>query len=283
MGNITILSFYWCINSNKQQTRIMKYLKLFEWDDKFQIPWIHSVPDDKKTIYHYVEELALELGEKLSRRDEIGRFRSFRGSILGSGSYGTAFELEGNKVLKFTDHDSEVIEAYKLIGKNYKYLAKYYDVVRLTGGAEEDETVYVLVMEELKPFDENEKEFSKPIWDLYPSNLGVKRKEFTRSITDWHDDLDPDEVKAYVKKYWDNIQGMLQDCKDAGIERPDIHTGNLGRRNDGTVVFFDVSDCSWDTDTSLLSSIRTLNVSTVLHRLSIDLADMNEKPRCKNK
>lgn len=65
---------------------------------------------------------------------------------LGSGLFGHAYDIGGNKVLKVTTDNTEAINSKKLIGKNLKHIANIYSVKSLNL----EKQYYIIILEKLK-------------------------------------------------------------------------------------------------------------------------------------
>jgi hypothetical protein len=71
--------------------------------------------------------------------------------VLGSGFYGFAFDIGGNRVLKITSDKSEAVNSNKLKGKTFKHIANIYNVKIINIKGKE---LYSIILEKLKPFNE---------------------------------------------------------------------------------------------------------------------------------
>jgi len=199
----------------------MKYLKTYE----FNKPTIKSLPIgvDKNTLYSYVSFIANQLGEELLQYKNIG-----------SGQFGTAFMLKSGKVLKLTSDMLEAMTAYYLSDKNTEFVVNYYDVRRIVGS--KDKNLYVIIMDYAEPVKMSEKE--KYLWYLDEKYLDCDVDEFIKNMNyPWKI---TENVISYLKHFWYNMIGMLQELKELGIKNADIHSDNLGMIN-GKMILFDVT------------------------------------------
>ncbi len=206
--------------------------------EKFDIPWIDELPigTSKQNLYRYVNYIANRLGEEL-----VGE------SSLGSGTYGTAFELKSGKVLKLTGDVREAKMAQWLKNRNTTYLISCYSIYEIKPG-----NIYALVMEKLD-IHENNLNYSI-IWDSIlsyinrdPSVILEEDKNFIISKIehDYDIDIEYEEIKKYIEDNWDSIYGITKEIIELDIIYPDIHTDNLGFDSNGTLIYFDVKEMNY--------------------------------------
>jgi len=235
--------------------------KYIEYIKEFNKPWVNSLPvgTSKVKLFYFLEGIAKLVGEELASgmvqmRKLSGKFGSHSIESLGSGYFGTAFELKSGKVLKFTGDSSEALYAHKIMNsdKVYKNLVKYHEVVKLSGRGvvESDNSLYILVMDKVDKFNFNEYqvdvlesmgyEYIHMNLDEYIENqFSYQKVTYMRHIAD-----------MITTNVWEDIVGLYKDCKELGLGRPDSHAGNVGQI-DGHLIFYDVSDNSGDVDDTI--------------------------------
>jgi hypothetical protein len=160
-------------------------------------------------------------------------------NYLGSGVWGIAYEIPGNKVLKITEHAEEIENAKHLVGKKNKLLADIYNVYSIKG----DKIKKVIVMEKLQPLT---KDYIKAL-DIF----GGYFSEFYNNEWTWGEIIGHEEdFDNFLKQakydgipltniYSDLIQ-ILEEASSKGIHLGDLHEGNLGLKN-GQLAAFDLS------------------------------------------
>lgn len=157
---------------------------------------------------------------------------------LGSGQFGDAYAVEDNRVLKITHSAKEYEIAKKLIGHKYTNIVDYY-------AAEKVGSDYYILMEELDQPGSIEDLFSEAE-SVLPDGI-LYADMFDRR--DYEDDEYREEnglpyVSEETMDFIDELCDVVSDYRKLGIAVGDIHAGNLGRSQDGTLKAFDIFDRS---------------------------------------
>jgi hypothetical protein len=248
--------------------------KYVEYIKEFNKPWVKSLPDgtSKVKLFYFMEGIAKLVGEELASgmiqmRKLSGQFGSHSIESLGSGFFGTAFELKSGKVLKFTGDPSEALYAHMIMNsdKEYENLVKYHKVVKVGGNnvSRSDNSLYVLVMDKVDKFKFNEYQVDA-LEDMAYDFVGVSLEDF---IEEQYNGSAYDNANLFdmiTEPIWEDIQGIYQDCYDLGLGHPDSHAGNVGQI-DGHLIFYDVSDNSFAVD----DTIPEIDVSKLVAKYGI--------------
>jgi hypothetical protein len=181
------------------------------------------------------------------------------------GSFGIAYLTKSNKVIKVTTDQNEAKNVLLLKDKKFKHFLNYYDVFSLSLDGKEFEEmspqdlrykysfpkvrVYFILMDYIKPLQG----WKEQIWDVYskqffnkyvdvedimkwitkrieyPSDFGVTKEEFENTIIPYFDNM--------IKYQRDEF---IREGEKLGISFKDAHSGNLGERKNGTLVYFDI-------------------------------------------
>lgn len=204
---------------------MLTYNKFLLERKKFNKPWIKSLPKSTTTIelYDYVKFLAELLDEELLGT-EIN---------LGSGAYGTAFELKGDRVLKLTNDISEALTAKFIMDQNkdFRYIIKYYDVRKIVGS--KDKNLYTLIMDKVIPLKSKVTKHQGQLWLFLDDDCTNWTPEKFAKKTGYSRNIE------YIRDNWENMMGILKELASLGIYHPDIHVDNLGINSKGDVVYFD--------------------------------------------
>lgn len=167
------------------------------------------------------------------------------GQKLGAGSYGVAFDIGSNQVLKVTGDVKEAVASNKLIGKNYKHLVKVFKVFKFP---EQDGMWRGIVLEKLTPMSNGEKrewQRADSVIDKYFSNglysvFGKTWKEWTAIVREKAESVSEEALEELEEALEDleafKLDEILDELKSAGISFGDFHTGNLMKRQREYVI-----------------------------------------------
>jgi len=187
---------------------------------------------------------------------------------LGKGSFGAAYQvglLAGKKsVLKFTRDPTEAQASAFLCGKHSKHVVDIYQTWSLNWTHEKKlRGWYAVHRAYLNPLSKNDIKLMDVLWMLYEDmSLDLK---FPRSI---HRAMS-DKWKGYIREELEGLGQHTQPnlnrtmillrevsaCVHAmhglGIDWEDIHSGNMMRRDDGTMAIGDVGFGLMHNDTTI--------------------------------
>lgn len=185
------------------------------------------------TIDHATELVAKDLGTK----------------VLGGGAYGTVIQSSNSDVVyKVLESDAGYMRFVRLV-QQYpdKHYPKIYKVKNLTSFFKryrvQNDKFYVIALETLFPIDEKKTgmkaTFIASLLNTYSP------KEAPKLMPNGHNNINQVPTSEFLqfmpelKSLWTaymKVKGALQESSDYF---PDIHTGNLMMRKDGTVVITD--------------------------------------------
>src|ERR1035437_4627852 len=169
-------------------------------------------------------------------------------NYYNKGTYGYAYDIGNDKIMKITSDKSEAIESQKIKGKILKHLADVYDVyeIKPKEGSIIPES-YVIIMEKLKI---NESYFDRMIVRLdyaFENILGI---DFNHIIDDYISGEYEDKgymIDKYLtknledSKFYYGLLSIADEARQYGIESMDyINTSNLGYKKNGNLGFFDM-------------------------------------------
>ncbi len=151
--------------------------------------------------------------------------------------------------MKITTDISEVVESNKIRNKDFKHLPKIYGIYTLKGKME---GLYVIVNEFLPQPETIKRDYTAMVrgWNRIGLVRDLNRTldEFEKAITLGF--LKPEELQIASDRikehypesfeFFNQYVEMLKELKEAGIESLDSHEGNLGYRDDGSLVYFDL-------------------------------------------
>lgn len=204
----------------------MKYIKLFE--------------DFKETDeYHFSNYFTKELDSSI--KNWAYKNRHIITGVLGMGYGGIAYSLLNNKVLKYTEDDIEATAMSYLEGKNSEYLANVYEVNDFNG-------VWIIIEEKLKPLKSSGRLALMSLLDLYCNYKGIgtpHKYNFDILFVHGYDEIFANKLNKRLRKYYDNIFKIMEECKDNGFYVLDCKIENLGMKNNH-VAMFDIKTTGYD-------------------------------------
>jgi len=193
----------------------------------------------QKTSSVYTMTFARNVAKKINR-DII--------SYLDSGSYGSAYKVNGYKVMKITTDEHEAFTANNLIGENTRNIVKYNEVYKLSHKKLTKPT-YVIIMEyliTLFEYDKNVRDFYDYFSVKVDFEFFFKCGNFDQHqidifkfnyFKDCKKCLTEEQVDFNLKK----LNDIAKESRKYNIFPVDVHSGNLGFRIiDGDLIYFDV-------------------------------------------
>lgn len=132
---------------------MIKKFKLFEY-----ISHYHSLAGD----FHLSDKLGISEFESEKIYNEVANFyrKNPDLSYLGSGSFGAAFSLDSERVLKITTDPTEVNNIEYLRKKNFAGIVSYYDLRKINLYINNkycrEEDIFSIIMDKVEPLNETE-------------------------------------------------------------------------------------------------------------------------------
>lgn len=189
----------------------------------------------------------------------LNKMKAFDAKYINSGGYGDAYEHNG-KVIKFTTDFQEAKLAQKFSRHKFKHIANIEKVVRYQESP--DKWIYIITLEKLNPLSEGEIK----IFRLYEKSMGAyghyihdsKSKESFEQVINnikapqYAEFFDTWVVRdVYLtEKSIINMYHQIKELKDevskvmgaSEVEKylTDFHPGNIGKKSDGSIAFFDL-------------------------------------------
>ncbi len=167
---------------------------------------------------------------------------------VGKGTYGLAYDIGGDKIMKVTSDKSEAVESLKIKGKTMKHLADVYEVYYIT--PKQDSEIpesYVIILEKLKT---DEPYFNKMLRRVYYVFNNILKLDFNNTIDDYvfygRNDNEK-EINQYMSKnpedskFYYGLLAIADEARQYGIQSTDyINSSNLGYKKNGELGFFDM-------------------------------------------
>lgn len=155
-------------------------------------------------------------------------------NYLGSGVWGIAYEIPGNRVLKITEDEREVEAAKHLVGKKNKLLVDIYKIYSVKGSKDKK----VIIMEKLAPLGAYKKiieKFNKAFDEFYNPDYTWAEMVSVGYDEDFDDTLSPQLSSVYR-----DIFDVFYEAQEKGVYLTDMHMENMGLKN-GQLAAFDLS------------------------------------------
>lgn len=181
--------------------------------------------DDVSIINKNIKKIAKQLGYGDAK-------------YIGEGTFGMAYDVGDDKILKITNDVSEAGNANKLRRKPItKHIINYYDVRVVRIG---DEKYYSIVMDKVQPItDRNNKLFYNDIYSDY-LNPTISDKDMLKFVLDYLEGYETEDFRFYREKLEPQRQSVLKEFKKYGIPTGEAHVGNVGFDDEGNFVYFDI-------------------------------------------
>ena len=192
----------------------------------------------------------------------LNKMNAGNASYIKSGGYGDAYEHNG-RIIKFTTDFKEAKLAVEFSKHVFKHIANIEKVVRYQEPS--GEWIYIIALEKLTPISEQEKK----IFRTYEKAMGAYGHFIIESgddqsfedtmnnieapyLTEFFDPWVIRDIKLYAEQVI-NMYHQIQELKDEVSKimpadqvedsLSDFHPGNIGKKSDGTIAFFDLR---WD-------------------------------------
>ena len=170
---------------------------------------------------------------------------------IDAGTFGVAYDIGNDRVLKITGDKSEAMENLELKGKPLKYIAIPYEIYAITpkeGSTIPNET-YAIILEKLKTDRERFKRLKDRMDFAFEKIMDVSFADvvdhYVHDVN--YDDVDEEKIKKYMSRnpedawYFHGVMQIAEEAKQYGIESMDyLNYTNLGYKPNGDLAFFDV-------------------------------------------
>lgn len=159
---------------------------------------------------------------------------------LGKGTFGTAFDIGGKKVLKLTADKTEANAMAVVQAKPSPYIVKVYDVFQLGKKHVKGNDVYGIVQDKLSPPDAGFANFIAQIRPaiLYkkPGYLTLKAfVQFYKTLQKERED-DPSYLSDFTNQRLEWLAAVAKYFDDTGIKFHDFHKGNVMKKGSKHVM-----------------------------------------------
>lgn len=220
----------------------------------------------KESLHEDIEDFngtESDIATKVAQKLNIDKVVPF-----SNGSQGFAYYIPNNRVLKITKDRSEVVEANKIKGKNFKHLADVYNTYNLTGVYE---GTYVIInellslSEDINNADDIVYSAAKQIPDIpfleffhHYGKGNLDQDEVELIITQIKKVVPQDELKL-VCWYMEQKLALINELKAQGIKSLDYGPTNLGLKKDGSLAMFDLG--YGDNDFSAFAKVQDVHLN----------------------
>lgn len=163
--------------------------------------------------------------------------------LLGSGMFGSAYDIGDNTVMKITTDVSEATNAYRVLGKRNKHLADVYNVYKLE---EQYDSFFVIVMERLITKKSFRNLYEKAHRDFNSlEEYGYLDEVLFETLTSNSKDLQKVLQKEVLQKntiwYIRQMLAIISELKTNGIQSAEFcNWENLGYKPTGELGYFDM-------------------------------------------
>ena len=209
----------------------MKYIKLFEDFNNVE------VVDEDYFSNFFTEKLDSSIKYWAYKNRHIIT------GLLGIGYGEIIYSLLNNKVLKYTEDDIEVITCSFLKEKKCEYLADIYEI-------EDFDSVWIIIEERLKELNISGKLALKSLLDLYYNYKGIdlpSEYNFNIFFTHGYDEIFNNKLGKRLKSYYNDIFGIMEECKKIGFYVLYCKIDNLGIKNNH-LAMFDIKYTGYEVD-----------------------------------
>jgi len=162
-------------------------------------------------------------------------------SYAGSGDFGEAFYVKGDRILKKTTSASEFKIAKEIQRGHYPAFVKIYDVEEITEGA----SSYYILQDELELDSDLEDTFVRLNSMLETQGLSAQYMDHfdeDEYIEAEGDEVVDGKIDPELLKFMNELEDVVRDYRRLGIEASDIRSENLGRDKQGKLIAFDVDE-----------------------------------------
>jgi len=165
---------------------------------------------------------------------------------ISGGTFGIAYDIGNDLVLKITKDKSEASENLKLIGKQLNYIAKPFRVFKIKSKNSIPQT-YAIILEKLQTSPEIERIYNRlnfafgsildvGLSEVIEEYLGLGTGDIDKNIVDNYLRKNPQDAK-----FFNGLLNIANEVQSLGVESMDFYNWrNLGYKKNGVLGFFDV-------------------------------------------
>ena len=168
-------------------------------------------------------------------------------NYLGSGMFGSAYDIGDDKVLKITSDHTEANESIYLKNKPLERIAQPYEVSKINIKGDKD--LFVIVLEKLRTNHEEHKKQIEVLDDFFEENVGSGYADIIGDYFHygWDKNIETIDFRRFMENnpesadFFYNVLAIADELKKYGVTSMDfVSHNNLGYKKDGTLAFFDV-------------------------------------------
>lgn len=246
-------------------------------------PPLANVNSSPLTEQNFDEEKVYTLLKKLGASDA---------QYIGNGFFGDAYALE-DKVYKFTRDTEEARLSHKLVGKTFNHIANVYRVMRYE--ERPSRWIYIIIMERLGKLGQREREVfsfyedALDAFEKYDNSFSGDELTFDYFINnidlpDFSDFLYTgiENLADIIKEYKNDILDIYQQVKNTKAEvdkalpkiitrqyggtadrnLTDLHGGNVGKKSNGNLAFFDMRWSGFSDTPRRMKTLKETDINT---------------------
>lgn len=214
-----------------------------------------SRDDDEPTIFIPTAEVILRHRKGLASRGLTNPWPQARGGqLLGTGSYGAAYDVGDGRVLKLThDHDEAIVSAM-IRGKTLRNVVKIFDVFALSDSAREDDYQpwYAVTREKLVAPKQRDIDVMKVMYELYEDkSLDLWVTQDRSMVSRWRTMLQGHLEFAGVTRAMNILRDVAHGASELrafGFDWTDFHDENIFLSETGVYKIVDVGWGKWRVD-----------------------------------
>lgn len=213
-----------------------------------------SHDDDEPTIFIPTAEVIIRHRKGLASFGLTNPWPLARGGqLLGTGSYGAAYDV-GDRVLKLThDHDEAIVSAM-IRGKTLRNVVKIFDVLALPDSAREDDHKpwYAITREKLIAPKQRDIGIMKVMYEMYEDeSLDLWVTQDRAMVARWRSRLQGQMEFADLSRAMTILRDVAQGAAELrahGFDWTDFHDENVFLSAAGSYKIVDVGWGEWRVD-----------------------------------
>jgi hypothetical protein len=204
---------------------------------------------EEQNINQLTEIIGITNGFNRALADRIANQMGFgQPKYIGEGTFGFAYDIGNNRVLKITSDKSEAVENLELKGKPLKYIAVPYNIYKIKSKNDPNiPETYGIVLEKLKTDPVKFTRLKDRLEFAFEKILDLSFGDVFDYYLHGYPEVDEDKLQKYLNKnpedneYFLALLNIAEELKKYGSESMDfVNPNNLGYKPDGNIGFFDV-------------------------------------------
>lgn len=214
----------------------MKHLSIFE---EFKIKKTKKIYKHLDKGKGGVDKILCNVGDNIDVLSDVIKSLTKRFGLksnvkyMNAGSFGMAFIVNDDKIIKLTSSESEAKVAKSLIDKEIPHCVNYYDIVYI-----KKYEIYAILMDKAEKLSPEEKRIVKLL-----AGSAIFLNDFNRlkkAIDSRNSFVGRKKIsESELKRVYDDFREMYSSLKKNNISITDLHEGNIGYIKN-KMVHFDI-------------------------------------------